>query len=59
MKRTKDSVSAIALLAALLAWYERQKAEESVERNQAAHYDLTQYRPAPRAWDASKKPRTW
>jgi hypothetical protein len=50
--RAKDSVLSIgALLAALLAWYERQTAQENVERNQVAHYDLTQYQPRPRAFD--------
>lgn len=36
------------LLAALLAWYEKQKADEEVERNQRSDYDLTKYRPKPR-----------
>ena len=44
----KDSaLTFTAFVAALLAWYD---AQQDVERNQAAHYDLTQYRPKPKAF---------
>lgn len=46
--RAKDSALTFsAFVAALLAWYD---AQQDAERNQAAHYDLTQYRPRPKAF---------
>lgn len=44
----KDSLPRFAVfIAALLAWYD---ARQDVERNQAANYDLTKYRPKPKVF---------
>ena len=46
--QAKDSALTFsAFIAALLAWYD---AQQDVERNQAANYDLTKYRPKPKVF---------
>lgn len=46
--KAKDSaLTFAAFVAALLAWYD---AQQDVERNAASNYDLTKYRPRPKAF---------
>jgi hypothetical protein len=55
-RKAKDGVasklSVAALLAALLTWASGQA---DVERNQASGYNLTKYRPKPKAFDTRKR----